>query len=814
MHSLLQDIRYALRMMAQSPGFTAAAVLCLALGIGATTAIFSVVNAVVFRPLPYADSGSLVRIFSEFPTFPNGGLRRFWISGPEYLELKRDLRSFSAIETWVPAGVNLAGEAEPVRANAAFVSAGMLSMLGVHPLMGRLFQESDDRPGVPRTAVLSYALWQRAYGGERNILHRDVRLNGLPCTIVGIMPDGFQFPPGDGDPLELWTPLQLDPARPGGRGGHSYSVLGRLQPGVGMPRASAEVAQYVDHSRERFGQANHAFDPKNHTLLLAGFHDDVIRQVRPAMLVLFGAVGFVLLIACVNVANLLLARAEARRREIAIRTAIGAGFGRLLRQFVSEGILLSLAGAALGLALAFGGLRLLLRTSAGSIPRAAEIGIDWQVLLFTLAVSIATGIAFGLAPVLHMAANLYDTLKAASGRTTATQSASRFRGILVAGELALTLVLLIGTGLMVQAFWKLQDVNAGIDARNLLTARISLPTSVYPDGKTAPLWSSLLERLNALPGVRSAAIASGLPPDRPINANDTEIEGFVPRPGGPLQNIDFWNRVSAKYFETLGAKLMEGRVFDDRDGETAAPVVMINHTMARTYYGNDSAIGRRVRVGGPKSPWLTIVGVVADIKNAGLDRATGSELYFPYRFGTTRGAAVILKTTGDPMAMTRALRAEVQALDRALPLAGVRSMEDVMALARSRPRFLTVLLTLFSGLSLTLAALGIYGVISYAVAQRTSEIGLRMALGAQTGHVLRLILGQGARLGIAGTAAGAIGAFALTRFLRGLLFGVSEFDPVTFIGMAAVLVAVTLLACYLPARRATRVDPLVALRYE
>ncbi|HEY1341080.1 MAG TPA: ABC transporter permease [Bryobacteraceae bacterium] len=817
MSALLQDVRYGLRLLAKNPSFTAAAVLCLGLGIGITTAIFSVVNAVLLRPLPYAQPQRLVRIFTEFPTFPNGGLRHFWVSAPEYLDLKRDTRSFDMIEGWVNGGVNLAGTSEPVRAQASNVTGGIFQMLGAAPLFGRLLSPDDDRPGVPATAVLSFGLWQRAYGGDRGVIGRDIRLNGNPCTVVGVMPPGFAFPPGELDAPELWTPLQIDPARPGNRGGHFLFVLGRLRSGVSIEQAVAEMQRYVKHQGDTTARNTHAFRPDLHPIVLAGFQDEVVRGVRRAMLVLLGAVGFVLLIACVNVANLLLARSESRRREIAVRAAIGAGLTKLLRQFVVEGILLSLAGAAFGMLLAFGGLRLLVATNAGSIPRVEEIGMHWQVLIFALAVSIATGVAFGLTPLLHMRpSTLHDTLKAGSGRSTSAAATNRFRAVLVASELALALVLLIGAGLMVKAFWKLQEVNSGFDPDHVLSMRLSLPTTAYTDETaTRNFWDALNTQVNTLPGVVAASMGSGLPPTRPINANDTAIENFVPTPGGPLQNIDYWNFVGGRYFETIGARLIEGRFLTDADGPGATPVVVVNQTMARTYWPKESALGHRVRTSS-NTPWRAIVGVVADIKNAGLDRATGTELYIPYRQSgsPTRTAYLLVRTKGDPMSMANAVRAQIRGLDRALPISNLRTMDEVMSISRSRPRFLTLLLTLFSSLSLALAALGIYGVISYSVAQRTNEIGIRMALGAQSGDVLRLVGAAGLRLAAAGTIAGAIGAFALTRFLSGLLFGVSSVDAVTFAAMAATLVAVTMLACYIPARRAAKVDPLIALRYE
>jgi predicted permease len=819
MSSLAQNLRYAFRLLLKNPGFTAAAVLCLALGIGATTAIFSVVNAVLLRPLPYAEAGRLTRIYTEFPNFPNGGLRRFWVSPAEFFDLRRDAQSWDAIEAWGIRGVNLAGDSEPVRAQAGYVTGGMLPMLGVAPLIGRVLSPGDDRPNQPLTAVLSFGLWQRAYGGDRGVMGRDIRFNGNPCTVVGIMPPGFVFPPGEADPPELWVPFQLDPARPGGRGSHFLSVVARLRAGVTPAQAQAEMRRYAIHSAATLGPRNHPFHPENHPLLIAGFQDEIVRSVRRPMLVLLGAVVFVLLIACVNVANLLLARSEARRREIAVRAAIGAGMGRLFQQFVIEGVLLALTGASVGLLLAFAGLRILVFTNAGSIPRASEVSIDWRVLVFTLVVSVATGVAFGLAPLLHSRpGRLHDTLKAAAGRVYGAVAANRFRAALVTAELALALVLLIGSGLMVKTFWRLQEVNAGIKPNNVLTLRISLPATTYRDNAAiSAFYAPLVARLNALPGVTSAAAAAGLPPERQINANDTEIEGFVPKPNGPIQNIDYYNAVTPRYLETMGARLVEGRFLSDADGPSANPVVVVNDALAKTYWPGESALGHRLRVmASPPVPWSTVVGVVADMKNAALDRPAGTELFFPLAQAPSRTAYVVLRTQGDPMTLANSVRREIYSRDRALPIANVRTMEDVMDLSRARPRFLTLLLSMFSMLSLVLAALGIYGVISYSVAQRTNEIGVRMALGAQTTDVIRLVGLAGLRLAVAGTLLGAAGALALTRTLSasGLLFGVSAVDPSTFLAMAGALFLVTMLACYIPAHRASRVDPLIALRYE
>jgi putative ABC transport system permease protein len=817
----MRDLRYSFRTLIASPGFTIAAILCLALGIGATSAIFTVVNAILLRPLPYREPGKLVRVYTEFPQFPNGGLRKFWTSPPEFLELRRDSKSWDALDAFTTGGgVNLAGIENPIRVTSSSVTGGMFDLLGVSPAMGRTINMKDDENGAPLVAVIGHGLWQRAFGSDRGILNRTVQVNGRNAQIIGVMGSDFRFPPGELDPPEIWLPLQLNPANPGGRGSHFLYLLGRLKPGLTVAHARTEFTQYEQHLREIHGGQGHWFDSYFHPLVAYPMHDEVVGNVKTALWMLLGAVGFVLLIACVNVANLLLARAEARQREIAIRKALGAGTAQLIRQFMTEGVLLSFAGAVFGMLFAWGGLRLIVAAGSASIPRASEVRIDMMVLLVTLGVSVLTGIFFGLAPIIQLAAgNLHDALKAAGGRTSGSIGAQHFRRVLVVTELALALVLLIGTGLMIRAFWKLQEVNTGFRADRVLTLRIALPAAVYGDVQSVlRFWSSALERVRALPAVESAALATGLPPQRRIDANDTQIEGWNSVPGGPGHNIDFWQIVSPDYFSAMGLRLMEGRFLDQRDTTGANATVVINETIARTYYGNESPIGRRIRPA-MRDPWCTIVGVVADVKNAGLDKPAGTEIFLPYQqagtnFGRPNAAYMIIRAKTDPERLVSAVRNEIRAIDPALPLSQVRTMDEVLAGARARPRFLATLLSLFAGVALVLAAVGLYGVIAYSVTRRTTEFGIRMAMGASREHVLRMVLRQGLILGVIGTVIGGAGAYGLTRLIRGLLFGVSAVDPPTFIVMALALIGVTLLACWVPARRATKVDPMIALRYE
>ena len=586
MGTLRQDVQFALRMMRKNLGFTTAAVLCLMLGIGATTGIFTVVNAVLLEPLPYAHPEQLIRIYTEFPTFPNGGLHRFWASGPEFLDLRRDTHSWASLDAWITGGVNLAGKAEPVRVTGAYVSGGLLDSLGVSPIAGRLIAPSDDVPGTNVVADISYGTWRAQFAGDPNIVGRETRLDGKKCTIIGVMPKGFQFPPGEQDPAQVWSALQLDPAKPGGRGSHNYYLLGRLKSGVSAVQAQGELASLVQRYGENRAPHTHSFSPKDHTIVSYPLQAEVVSSVRPALLMLLGAVAFVLLIASVNVANLLLARAEARRREIAIRGALGASLARLARQFVTEGVLLGFFGGLLGIALAYGGVRLVQLTNAGGLPRADEIAMDWRVLVFTLVTSVVSGVLFGLAPIAPLVVSgISESLKDTAGSTTAAAGAQFFRRALVVGELAMALVLLIGCGLMLRAFWKLQEVHTGMNANDVITMQVSLPSGTYSENaKIADLWTRFAERVERIPGVKSAALVSGLPPLRAPNMNDTEIEGFVQKEGGPIQNVDFDQVVSKDYFATMGIRLMDGRLFDDRDVQGAPDVAIINKTMAMTFW--------------------------------------------------------------------------------------------------------------------------------------------------------------------------------------------------------------------------------------
>jgi putative ABC transport system permease protein len=818
LEAAMRDVRYAARSLRGNPGFAAAAIVCLGLGIGATTAIFSVVHAVLLRRLPYANSERMVRLYTA-NNHLEGGSAKFSFSGPEFLAIRNQATFLESVEGWVMGGANITGGQEPIRPVVANVSGDMLPALGVSPERGRLITAEDDRPTAPCVVMISHGFWQRTFGGDANVLSRDLSFSGRKCSIVGVMPTGFQFPPGESEAADVWKPLQLDPARPGSAFSHSYAVVARLKPGATLEGARKQMDALVQRiDAETKGAIHIGFAKLQHSVGIYSLQDEVVGTARTALLILLGAVGFVLLIACVNVANLLLARAETRRREIAIRKAVGAGLLTLVRQFIAEGLMLALAGAAAGLAIAFAGVHLLMASDAGNIPRVAEIGIDWGVLGFTLAISAATGIAFGLAPLAQLTLNdLHATLKSATSRNTATASAGRFRQVLVVSELALALVLLIGTGLMIRAFWKLQQVEIGINSRNLLTMNMTLPAGVYPKmERVIQFWSDLQDRVRRVPGVESVTVMTGLPPLRQGVSNTTPVEGWTAANGRHELEIEHYQAAGPHFFETMGVRLIEGRLFDERDGMSAPKVAIMNQTLARALWPHESAVGHRVAPSGPPN-WITVVGVVADVKNSGIDQPAGTELFMPAvqaNFPNLRSAYLAVRTRTSTDSVADPVRREVHTLDPALPISKVRDMESVIDSVRSRPRLLTLLLTVFAAVALVLASIGIYGVISYSVAQRTNEFGIRIAMGAGSLEVMRIVMKQGVVLGLVGLAIGAAGAFWLTRFLAGVLFGISAVDPATFLAMVALLGAVTMIACYVPARRATRVDPMVALRWE
>jgi putative ABC transport system permease protein len=818
MQTLWQDLRYGARMLFKRPGFTLIAVLTLALGIGANTAIFSVVNGVLLRPLPYKGPDGLARVYSEFPTM---NLRKFWISPPEYLDIQKEAKSWESIGAWATNGVNIAATGAPIRVAAVGVTRSLIDTLGVQPSLGRNFTPGEDTVGGPRVAIISHALWQRAFGGQSDIIGKEIMVDARPFNVVGVMPQGYAFPPGSNQPAEVWTPLQFDPANPGNRGSHFLYLIGRLKPGTTLDQARSEMetlmAGWKDESRAR-----HLLQAKFHPVLMFPLHEDVVGGAKSAVLMLLGAVAFVLLIACANVASLLLARAEARHREFAVRLALGAGRWRMLRQFLTEGVILVLLGAACGVSLAQGGLKMIMAAAPDSVPRTGEIKIDLLALAFTLGVSTLAVFIFALAPMAQLRErNLADWLHGSGKGAGAGPSSQLLRKGLVVTEIALALVLVVGSGLMLRAFWKLRSVDLGFDPFGALSLTVDLPSSAYPVAEQLRFSQTLQSKLASIPGVKSAAMSSELPPLRPIDASDTDIEGYQPGPNEPSRgNVDFWNVISDDYFKTMGIRLTEGRLFEPSDrNENSQRVAVINQALAKRYW-QGSPIGRRLSpMVSNDSNWFTVVGVVEDTKNLGVDKPAGTELYFlepqvSKLFGGVSRQNFVVRAEGDPSLIAGAVRAAAREIDPALPIFGMQPMSDTVADSLARPRFLSLLLGAFSVISLAMAAVGIYGVMSYSVSRRTQEIGVRVALGARSSDVLKMVLGQGIKLAAVGVGIGLAGAFALTRVMSTLLFEVSVTDPTTFAAVVTLLAFVTLLACYIPARRATKVDPMIALRRE
>jgi putative ABC transport system permease protein len=814
MQTFLQDLKYALRMLKKNPAFTIVAILTLAVGIGANSAIFSVVNSVLLRPLPYRQPGQLVRVYSEFPTMQ---LQKFWLSPPELLDIQREAKSWEAIGAWAPGGQNVGTESEPLRVTSAAVTRSMLEVLGVQPERGRNFSEEEDRNGGPNVAIISHGLWQKGFGGTSDIIGKQILVNSNSTTVIGVMPANFGFPPGSNDQVEVLLPFQFDPANPGNRGSHFLSVIGRLKPGVTIPQAQSEMTSLMAGWKSE-GRAQHLLNPERHPVIMVGLHEDVVGSARKAVWLLMAAVAFVLLIACVNVANLLLARAESRHREFAVRLALGAGLKRMIRQFVAEGFVLVLLASLLGVALAYVGLKVLLLFAPDSVPRTEEIGVGLPVLGFTIAVSIAAVFIFGLAPLAQVSeSNLANWIRGAGQRSIRGGGQALRKGLVIT-EIALALILVIGSGLMIRAFWKLQQVNTGFDPTGVTSFSVNLPGVKYNTAQRLQFAGSLQEKLSSIPGVTSASLAGGLPPLRRINANDTEIEGYQQTPDGPAQNVDYWNVVGTDYFKAMKIRVLEGRVFEAQDdNEKAMPVVVVNQALAKRFW-KGSPIGRRVNPGfnDPKV-WCTIVGVVEDTKNAGMDKPAGPELYFQVRQVANTflgGQLSFVVRSSESARLEGSIRSAIRELDPTLPVYNLRSMDEVVSRSMVQPRFLAILLATFSGIALFLAAIGIYGVMAYSVAQRTQEIGVRMALGARPFHVLRLVFKQSLVMLAIGTVVGLVGAFALTRLMSTLLFEVTATDPLTYLSVVGILAVVALLACYIPARRAAKVDPLIALRYE
>ena len=841
---LRQDLRHAIRSLLRTPGFTVVTILTLALGIGANTAIFSIVNGVILRPLAYPRPEQLMYLTTQFPAF---GFDQFWVSPPEYFEFREINQSFSSVGAFTTGEVNLTAGDRALRVRSAAVDEGLLTALGVPPAQGRLFGKGEadltgpaPTPGappipLPPIVILSHELWQTAFGG-RDIVGQTVEVNGLPREVIGIMPRGVDVMDNR---TEIWTPLGLNPGNRQNRGNHFLYLIGRLKDGVTAEAAQSELSALIQNWGERVGVKQHVFAPlpataearkstpgAGHLLQMTPVQEQIIGSASRAIWVLQAAVAFVLLIACANLANLLLARAETRHREFAVRTALGAGRGRLLRQFMTEGVLLSMVGGVLGLLLARVGVDALIRLYPTSLPRTAEVTVDPLVLLFTFAISMATGVIFGFAPLMHTrVSGLVTALKEGGARGATGAARHHIRRGLVMAEVALALMLVIGAGLLLRTVANLTNVDAGFDRARLVTFSMALPAADYPQPPArATFYQRLLEKLRAMPGVQGASAMSGLPPNRPLNANDTEIDNYTAPPEGPFENVDYYQNVMTDYFETMGIPIVAGRSFQSSDAASDGMVAVVNETLVNTFWKGMNPIGQRLKpCCGDQVPWFTVVGVAKDVKQGGVDSKTGHEFYFlidqtarvPPPLGTAPGTMnVVLRTTLPPATLRPTIEALMREADPSVPIVRLREMNAVFDESIRRPRLLAQLLGGFAALALLLAAIGTYGVLSYMVAERRREIGIRMALGAPQASVLAHIMRQGLLLTAVGIVAGLIGAFGLNRLIASLLFGVQPTDVITIVSVVATISLVAAVACWLPAWRASRVDPNIVLRQD
>jgi putative ABC transport system permease protein len=802
---VMQDLRLGLRLLRTQPGFTLAAVVTLALGIGATTLIFSVANAVLLRPLPFPEADRIVRLEERH----RGDAAGSNFSYANFLDLGRETTTVAHLAAARFGSVSLTDGNEPEQVGSLSVSAGYFAALGVTPAHGRVFLPEEDTPGRDDVVLLSHALWRRRYGADAGLIGRQIKLGAVPVTVVGVLPPGLRQGYPFAGQYDVWRPLVATGALRDNRRSHLLGVIARLRPGRTPAQAQAELS-IVARAIE---QQSPGIDP-DLGVRVSGLQARMVEPLRPALLVFLCAVGLVLLVACANVANLLLARAATREKEMALRAALGAGRLRLARQLLTESLLLAALGGAAGLLLAAWGAGLVATLDPVSFPRIDEVSLDARVLLFALLVSLVTGVLFGLAPVLQLPKlRLYEPLKA-GGRTARGAARRGLRQSLVVTEVALALVLLVGAGLLANSFYRLMQVERGFDPANVLTVNLTLPNSKYPEpAQQTAFLQEVLERVSAIPGVRAAGLISTLPFEGGP-ATDFEIEGRPLAPGEPEPMADI-RIVDANYFRALAVPLRQGRAFTARDTAAAPRVMIINEELARRYWPNENPLGRRVTMKDWGEP-LTgeVVGVVGDVKADSLSAAVRPMIYWPYPQFPGPFNSLVLRTAGDPHGVASAVKEQIRAADREQPLSNLRTMEAVIAASVAPQRLNMLLLGVFAAVALALAAVGIYGVIAYTVAERTHEIGVRMALGAGRGDVLRLIVGQGLKLVLSGVGAGLAAAFGLTRLLGKLLFGVSPTDPLTFVCVSLGLVAVALLACYLPARRATKVDPLSALRHD
>ncbi|MET0649707.1 MAG: ABC transporter permease [Pyrinomonadaceae bacterium] len=814
MGTLWKDVQYAARVLLKSKGFTAVAVIAIALGVGANTAIFSVVNAVLLKPLNYRNPGQLVLINHNYPKLD----LKASVSAPGFAYYRDNAKSFSEMAAATSWSVNLTGEGDPERLQGMTATPNLFALLGAEAAAGRAFTAEEGQVGNNKVVVLGDAFWRRRFGGVE-VVGKNLMLNGEPYTVVGVMPPGVDFGrEWSGQAPDLWSPIAFTPQQLDANTGLTNEYLGvlaRLRDGVSEQQAQAELDAIAADLRRQYMPGA---DASNWGLLITRFDEFVVGKIRTPLLILLGAVAFVLLIACANVANLMLARAAVRQKEIAVRTALGASRWRVVRQLLTESVLLSLAGGAVGLLLALWGVDLLLKLNEHKIPRAAEIGLDSRVLLFTLGVSVLTGLVFGLAPAFQTStANLHDTLKE-GGRSSGQLGVRRgLRNVLVVVEMAFAVVLLVGAGLLIRSFVELQRVNPGFQPEGVLSMLVSLPMNKYKEGtQRAAFDRQLLEEVRGVAGVKSAATITSLPMSGWNQSGSFRIEGRQVAPG---ESAPHGARLMASedYFQTMGIPLVKGRYLDARDTAEAPGVAVVSEKLAQKYWPGEDPVGKRITFeGGQQQPrWREVVGVVGHTRNEGLEGESRGQYYVPYvQRPNNADLFLVVRTDGDPAALAPAVRSRIASVDRDLPVYKVMTMEKMVSDSLAQRRFSMFLFGVFAALALALAVVGLYGVMSYSVTQRTHEIGLRMALGAQGRDVLRMVVGQGMGLVALGLVIGLAGAFGLTRYMESLLYGVSAVDPLTYAGIAVILGAVALLASYIPARRATKVDPMVALRYE
>ena len=814
--ALRQDVKGALRGLWKSPGFAVAALVTLSLGIGATSAMFSVVKAVLLTSLPYDAPEQRVMVWSKWVSF-----EKTWVSSQEVWDYREHASTMTDVAFWGNTFQNLTDAGEPVRLTVGLVSANTFDVLGTRPLVGRTFTADEEQVNGPAVAVIGYELWQGQFSGDRGLIGRRIVLNDVLVEVIGVMPKGFRLPTDftadAAEPTQLWRPLRLAKVN---RSAHTFYAAAVLAPGQTADTATAELRAITQRLTEQ-GE----YDPQmQFTAFAVGLDREIRGKLRPAMWLLMGAVGFLLLIACVNVANLLLVRGDARVREMAVRTALGASPKRLMRQLFTESVALAIVGGMLGLGLASAALSVLTRVDPMSLPPVAAVRLDMTVITFTLLLAVVTTLVFGLAPALRtLHVDLVESLREGGHHATLGSRRRRLRGALVVVEVALAVVLVVGAGLMIRTLAALGDIDLGFNPDRVLTMRVTIPGSRYATQESVVhFYDELLERVDALPGIEAAGVVRALPLASEIGDYGIDVDGFAESPGREAKGHA--QVVSDGAFEAMEARLVRGRWFNASDTLASVPVAVVNETMARTYWTDLTAVvGGRIRLGSaPERPWATVVGVVADERHHGVTGIVKEKFFIPHHqwpIATAggdpiRSVFVVARTTGDPMSVAGAIRAEVKQMDASLPVANVRSMNDVVAAALATPRLTGFLLGVFAAIALALAAVGIYGVLAYLVSQRTHEIGIRLAIGADRSHVLGLVLLQGLGLAAVGIVAGLIGAFALTRLMQSLLYGVRPHDPITFVAVTAALLLIALMASVLPAWRAIRVSPVIALRAE